>query len=120
MLLIARSVSGGFINLAFGGKNLMNALRKSLAVIHSYLVASTLVGGSAYASDESSSQTPVTSALPSPQEVQQLVAPIDLYPDSLVAQILAALTYTDRPGRGDRSLAAGASRAQGEELSLSP
>jgi hypothetical protein len=44
MLLIARSVSGGFIRLAFGGKNLMNALRKSLAVIlSSYLVASTLV-----------------------------------------------------------------------------
>src|SRR5260370_23625464 len=29
----------------------------------------------------------------SPQELQQLVAPIALYPDALVAQILAASTY---------------------------
>ena len=34
-----------------------------------------------------------TSATPSPKELQQLVAPIALYPDGLVAQVLAASTY---------------------------
>jgi len=32
----------------------------------------------------------------SPQELQQLVAPIALYPDSLVAQILSAATFPDQ------------------------
>ncbi len=31
-----------------------------------------------------------------PQQLQQLVAPIALYPDGLVAQILAAATYPDQ------------------------
>ena len=32
----------------------------------------------------------------SPQQLQQLVAPIALYPDGLVAQILAAATYPEQ------------------------
>ena len=38
-----------------------------------------------------------------PEQLQQLVAPIALYPDSLVAQILAAATYPTQlalPARG--------------------
>ena len=31
-----------------------------------------------------------------PEELQQLVAPIALYPDSLVAQILAASTFPEQ------------------------
>lgn len=61
---------------------------------------------SAYAVDESSSQTPIVSAQPSPQELQQLVAPIALYPDSLVAQILAASTYPAQVVEADRWLQA--------------
>ena len=38
----------------------------------------------------------------SPQELQQLVAPIALYPDSLVAQILAASTFPDQVVEADR------------------
>ena len=34
--------------------------------------------------------------------MQQLVAPIALYPDSLVAQILAASTYPDQVVEADR------------------
>src|SRR5689334_21829437 len=34
-----------------------------------------------------------TSGTPSPKELQELVAPIALYPDNLVAQILAGSTY---------------------------
>ena len=38
-------------------------------------------------------QSPASPVKPSPKELQQLVAPIALYPDALVAQILAASTY---------------------------
>jgi hypothetical protein len=37
----------------------------------------------------------------SPEDLQQLVAPIALYPDSLVAQILAASTYPDQIEEAD-------------------
>src|ERR1700688_2956589 len=38
----------------------------------------------------------------SPEELQQLVAPIALYPDSLVAQILAAATFPEQVVEADR------------------
>jgi len=41
-----------------------------------------------------------------PEQLQQLVAPIALYPDSLVAQILAAATYPDQVVEADRWLQA--------------
>jgi hypothetical protein len=37
-----------------------------------------------------------------PEQIQQLVAPIALYPDSLVAQILAASTFPDQVVEADR------------------
>src|ERR1700756_1300635 len=43
--------------------------------------------------DPSISQQPPQAAQQSAEQLQQLVAPIALYPDSLVAQILAAATY---------------------------
>jgi hypothetical protein len=52
----------------------------------------------AYPSDES----PLQSAPPTPGELQQLVAPIALYPDALVAQILAASTYPEQIVEADR------------------
>src|SRR5580692_1755060 len=44
---------------------------------------------------QSNEQAPATAPAPqlSPQQIQQLVAPIALYPDALVAQVLAASTY---------------------------
>src|ERR1022692_612974 len=39
-----------------------------------------------------------------PEQLQQLVAPIALYPDNLVAQILAAATYPDQVVEADRWL----------------
>jgi len=42
---------------------------------------------------QSNEQSPAAPAQQSPQELQQLVAPIALYPDALVAQVLAASTY---------------------------
>src|SRR6266446_2007967 len=55
--------------------------------------------GLAGQSDEQSSASPVK---PSPKELQQLVAPIALYPDALVAQILAASTYPTEIVEADR------------------
>jgi hypothetical protein len=51
---------------------------------------------------QSSEQPPAPSVQHSPQELQQLVAPIALYPDALVAQILAASTYPTEIVEADR------------------
>src|SRR4030095_6829273 len=48
--------------------------------------------------------TAVQSAPLTPEAVQQLVAPIALYPDALVAQILAAATYPGEIVEADRWL----------------
>jgi hypothetical protein len=45
---------------------------------------------------------PAPAAQQTPQELQQLVAPIALYPDALVAQILAASTYPAEIVEADR------------------
>jgi hypothetical protein len=51
---------------------------------------------------QSNEQQPASPAQQSPQELQQLVAPIALYPDALVAQILAASTYPTEIVEADR------------------
>jgi hypothetical protein len=45
--------------------------------------------------DASTSQEPPQAAQQSPEQLQQLAAPIALYPDQLIAQILSAATYPD-------------------------
>ena len=47
-------------------------------------------------------QAPPPYTQQTPEQLQQLVAPIALYPDSLVAQILAASTYPDQVVEADR------------------
>jgi hypothetical protein len=49
------------------------------------------------AGDQAPARTPQT-----PEQLQQLVAPIAIYPDSLVAQILAASTYPTQVVEADR------------------
>jgi hypothetical protein len=51
----------------------------------------------------------------SPQELQQLVAPIALYPDALVAQVLAASSYPTEIVEADRWMQSHSS-LKGEEL----
>jgi hypothetical protein len=51
---------------------------------------------------QTSSETAQVVAQPSPEELDQLVAPIALYPDALVAQILAAATYPTEIVEADR------------------
>src|SRR5882757_9192377 len=51
---------------------------------------------------QSSEPSPAPAPQQSPQELQQLVAPIALYPDALIAQILAASTYPTEIVEADR------------------
>jgi Protein of unknown function (DUF3300) len=58
------------------------------------LVLASIPNGLAYSTGASGSQQqPPQAAQQSPEQLQQLVAPIALYPDPLIAQILAAATY---------------------------
>ena len=57
------------------------------------LVAFTAQADAYGSAGQSNDQPPDAQGKKSPQELQQLVAPIALYPDALVAQILAASTY---------------------------
>jgi hypothetical protein len=62
----------------------------------------TMPGGLAYPADQPASQFPAQAAPLTPTQLQQLVAPIALYPDALVAQILAAATYPGQVVEADR------------------
>ena len=52
--------------------------------------------------DQGQSGPPPSYAQQAPEQLQQLVAPIALYPDSLVAQILAAATFPEQVVEADR------------------
>jgi Protein of unknown function (DUF3300) len=58
-----------------------------------------------YQAGTPSSQAPPQAALQSPEQLQQLVAPIALYPDALIAQILPAATYPDQVVDAERWMA---------------
>jgi uncharacterized membrane protein YgcG len=75
----------------------MKLLQQSMALFLSCSLV--LVGardGFAYQTDASISQPPPQAAQQSSEQLQQLVAPIALYPDALIAQIMAASTYPDQ------------------------
>jgi hypothetical protein len=78
------------------GKFNMKLLQQSMALCLSWcLILASVRDGFGYQSDPSSSQPP-QAAKQSPDQLQQLVAPIALYPDTLIAQILAAATYPEQ------------------------
>ena len=66
------------------------------------LVQFTALADSYDPAGQSNEQSPAPAPQQSPQELQQLVAPIALYPDALVAQILAASTYPTQIVEADR------------------
>jgi Protein of unknown function (DUF3300) len=74
----------------------MAILKQIQAVVLSFTMTMIVIPGWA-ASRESPAnlqqETAPTSGTPSAKELQQLVAPIALYPDKLVAQVLAGSTY---------------------------
>jgi uncharacterized membrane protein YgcG len=67
-----------------------------------FLVQSTARASSYVPAGQANEQAPAPTAQLSPQELQQLVAPIALYPDALVAQVLAASTYPAEIVEADR------------------
>ena len=83
----------------------MNFIKQSLSLLLSWcLLLTTAPGAFADQTDQTTAPSPVVTAQPSPAQLQQLVAPIALYPDALVAQILAAATYPDQIVEADRWL----------------
>jgi Protein of unknown function (DUF3300) len=80
----------------------MKRLKQTLSVILLFcLVLTTAQAALAY-QREPSVQVPVQEAKQTPAQLQQLVAPIALYPDALVAQILTGATYPDQVVESDR------------------
>jgi uncharacterized membrane protein YgcG len=86
------------------GKQILSLLMSMLL-----LLATWPPGAVAYQEAQGEPQAQPTQAPPPPpyaqqtaEQLQQLVAPIALYPDSLVAQILAASTYPDQVVEADR------------------
>src|SRR6202049_139234 len=76
---------------------MMRLIQRGMALPLSWcLVLASVQSGFAWQANEPSPQAPAQAALQSPEQLQQLVAPIALYPDALVAQILAAATYPDQ------------------------
>jgi len=74
--------------------NIRKLSKRVFAVVLCCLLVGFTVQLNAHGSiGQSNGQPPASPVKQSPQELQQLVAPIALYPDALVAQILAASTY---------------------------
>jgi len=96
----------------------MNIFQKILALLLSWLlVISTVPRGAAFANQsvQSEAQPANSGATQSPEELQQLVAPIALYPDALVSQVLAAATYPTEVVEADRWMQ-GHPNLKGQEL----
>jgi hypothetical protein len=80
-----------------------------------WLVQSTAQANSYGPTGQSSQQSSAPGGKLSPQELQQLVAPIALYPDALVAQVLGASTFPDEIVEADRWMHSH-SNLKGEDL----
>jgi hypothetical protein len=97
--------------------NIMKGSKQVVVVLLSCLLVgfTTQADGGHGSTDQSSNQPPASPRKQSPQELQQLVAPIALYPDALLAQILAASTYPTQIVEADRWMQSH-SNLKGEEL----
>lgn len=76
----------------FRSKIIREFLRSSLALLCAVLLVPGDTGLLAQSQEPSSTAAPETAKLP-PDQLDALVAPIALYPDPLLAQVLAASTY---------------------------
>jgi len=79
----------------------VNITKKVLAVFLCFFVAQCAARAQSNGGQTDQQSTPSTAQF-SPEDLQQLVAPIALYPDALVAQILAASTYPTQIVEADR------------------
>src|SRR4030081_2614594 len=83
----------------------MKPIQQAMALFLSWCLFSAGVRDVfAYPADTPASQQLPQAAQQSPEQLEQLVAPIALYPDALIAQILAAATYPDQVVEADRWL----------------
>jgi hypothetical protein len=81
----------------------MKVLKQSLSLVLScWLASATPTVAIAQGGIPPAEQIPVEATPQTPGQLQQLVAPIALYPDELVAQILAAATFPDQVVEADR------------------
>jgi hypothetical protein len=90
--------AGGFLEPRMGKQILV--FLTSLALLFTTWPRSLSAYQDAQAPPQPSQGPPYTQQ--TPEELQQLVAPIALYPDSLVAQILAASTFPEEVVQADR------------------
>jgi hypothetical protein len=97
--------------------NIQLSKRVLTVVLSSLLVPFAAQADSHGLAGQSDEQAPTTASAPqlSPQQIQQLVAPVALYPDALVAQVLAASTYPAEIVEADRWMQSH-SKLKGEEL----
>lgn len=96
--------------------NIMKLSKQFLVALLCYSLVGFTAQAEAYGSSgQSTDQPPASLVKQSPQELQQLVAPIALYPDALVAQILAASTYPTQIVEADRWMQTHSS-LKGEQL----
>jgi hypothetical protein len=81
----------------------MKLSKQALTLLLCFLLVQFTAQADSYGlKGQSNEQSPAPPPQQSPQELQQLVAPIALYPDALVAQILAASTYPTEIVEADR------------------
>jgi hypothetical protein len=92
--LIEAYGSEAHVQLNIKEKFIMRFIQQGMALFLSWcLLLLAVQDGFAYQTNPSISQPPPQAAQQSAEQLQQLVAPIALYPDALIAQILAAATY---------------------------
>ena len=80
----------------------MNVIKQSLSLFLSCCLVLATAPGAFSQPDQTTPPPPVQAAKLTPEQLQQLVAPIALYPDALVAQILAGATYPAEIVEADR------------------
>ncbi len=83
------------------GKQILGSLL-SMALLFATLPQNLPAYQDAQAPAQQTQQSQPPYVQQTPEQLQQLVAPIGLYPDSLVAQILAASTFPDQVVEADR------------------
>src|ERR1700687_2463453 len=89
--LIARYLAVTIEAVSAAGELIVMFIKQSLSLFLSgCLLLCTTPGAFADPADQSEPLPPVQEAQQSPAQLQQLVAPIALYADALVAQVLAA------------------------------
>jgi hypothetical protein len=102
------SLTNIFQRVATGSNNLSLSARQILACVLAFALLLPMLPQPVSAAQDQDAQAPAqpSQAPPytpqTPDQLQQLVAPIALYPDSLVAQVLAASTFPAEIVEADR------------------